>query len=194
MAFTPSTLKMLSVGSPAGPRLFSYSTSDSLATATASAYFVQTPQPLRADDVVYIKASDASEYRRVLTASTSVSTVADAQGPVWVQASVSGLGTPGTVGWALSPIAGTIVGYRFLTTTAVDGDNILNLEVGGSNCTGSLTIASSGSAAGAVVPAAGSAATAVTAGGTVTKGQAIKVESDGGGTVGAGVVFIQIQP
>jgi len=194
MAFSASTLTMLSAGSPTTPRIFSYSTSDTMATATAADYFVQEPQPLRAGDVVYIKASNGAEFRRVLTASTSAATVGGSQGPVWVQATVTGLGTPGTVGWALSPIAGTILGYRFLTTTAVDGDNILNLEVGGTNCTGSLTIASSGSAAGVVVPAADSAPTAVSAGGTVTQGQAIKIESDGGGTTGAGVVFILIQP
>jgi hypothetical protein len=194
MAFSGSSLQMLSVGSPSGPRIFSYSTSDTMATATAADYFVQEPQPLRAGDVILIKASNGEEFRRVLTASISAATVGDAQGGVWVQATVTGLGTPGTVGWAMSPIAGTIIGYRFLTTTAVDGDNVLNLEVGGTNCTGSLTIASSGSAAGVVVPAADSAPTAVTAGGTVTKGQAIKIESDGGGTTGAGVVFILIRP
>lgn len=194
MAFSASSLTIMSSGSPSTPRTFSYTTTDTMATATAANYFVAVPQPLREADVVYIKAADGAEFRRVLTASTTAATVGAAQGPIWVQATVSGLGTPGTVGWALAPIAGTILAYRFVTTTAVDGDNILNLEVGGTNCTGSLTIPVSGSAAGVVVPAAGSAPTAVSAGGTVTLGAAIKVESDGGGTVGAGVVFIMIQP
>jgi len=188
MAFSASSLQMLSVGSPSGPRIFSYSTSDSMATATAADYFVQEPQPLRAADVVLIKASDGEEFRRVLTASSSAATVGGSGGPVWVQAACTGYGTAGTVGYAVAPIAGTITKFKHVLTTVVDADVVLNLDVGGTNCTGSATIASSGVAVGDV-----DAAT-VSAGGTVAEGALIKVESDGGGTAGAGVVFIQIQP
>ena len=192
MALTKATLARVSNSAPSLPALWVYSTSDTIAALQVANYWAMGPQVLTAGDIIFAKCGNGTAEFSVTSASTTASVVEQTMS-VWVQATVTGLGTPGTVGWALAPIAGTIVGMRFLTTTAIDGDNTINLEVGGTNCTGSMVVPASGSAAGVVFPAADSVATPITAGGTVTAGQAIKVESDGGGTVGAGVVFIHIQ-
>lgn len=191
MAFSISGLQQVSVGSSSLPSIWTYSTSDTAATVIAANYWGGAPASLKAGDIIHAKCANGFQSLAVsaidVAAGTStVGVIGD--GGVWVQINCSGYGTPGVVGYGLAPIAGTIREFFHVLTTVVDADVVLNLDVGGTNCTGSATIAVAGVAVGDIDSAT------VSANGAVTKGALIRVESDGGGTAGAGVVYVLIRP
>jgi len=194
MALTTATTTLLSVGAPAtpNPRLWGYSTGDTIAVVSAANYWAGMHNKMQVNDIIFAQCLNGMVVLSVSALAAATSTVATSLNgngaPIWVQANCTDYGTAGAVGYVLAPVAGTIVSWRHITTTVVDADVILNIDLAGTNATGSITVAVSDTAVGIT-----DAAT-VTAGGVVTAGLLIKIESDGGGTVGAGTVFVQIQP
>jgi len=195
MALNTTNLSPASVGSSVLPTVWNYKTTDNVTDLDVADYWGASLAQMKAGDFVLARCADGGALVCVtaldLDAATSTASIVGSGGnggQVWVQAACSGYGTAGAVGYALAPVAGTITKWKHVLTTVVDADVVLNIDIGGSNATGSITIASSGVAVGDTDSAT------VSAGGTVTEGQLIKVESDGGGTAGAGVVFILIQP
>jgi hypothetical protein len=196
VALTTDTLSQASAGMPGVcPRLWTYATADTTAAVLVANYWAYTGQKLAAGDLIDCYCVDGWTRIGVSAATATTSTVVNVGGEgslsdIVVQASCTGLQTAGAVGYALSPVAGTIVSWDFLTTVVVDtADAVLNLDVAGANATGSITVAVSDTAVGITDSAT------VTAGGAVTAGQAIKVESDGGpGSTGSGVAYIRIRP
>lgn len=191
MAFSNSSLAQVSVGAPSLPKQWVYKTTDALATVVAADYFGAAPAALVADDLIEVKCSEGSATLRVTAhdaaaLTSTVKTVGNAG--VWVDIHCSGYGTAGAVGYGVAPIAGTITKWKHILTTVVDADVVLNIDIGGTNATGSITIASAGVAVGDIDSAN------VTAGGAVTENALIKVESDGGGTAGAGRAMVLIVP
>ncbi len=185
-AFSASTLvKASPVGVANAPAVFTYATSDTAATVEAANYFQSAS--LRAGDLIVANTGSGSLLLKVIAATASTSTV-EGVGGTWVCASGTGYGTPGAVARIASPITGKITEFYHTLTTVVDGDNVLNLDVGGTNATGSATIAVSGVAVGDVDSAT------VTANNSVTAGALITVETDGGGTAGAGTACIHLVP
>lgn len=187
-AFSNSYLVRASTSPGTTPRVWTYaSTGEALSTILAANYFAATPQRLTAGDMLYVRGSDGEALVTVTSASTSASVVEELGG-TWACADGTGYGTAGAVAYIAAPITGKIVKLQHVLTTVVDADVVLNVDVGGTNATGSATIASSGVAVGDVDSATVSASNSVTA------GALIKVESDGGGTAGAGTSCVKIVP
>jgi len=194
MAFTRATIYPVSNGAPDLPKLFMYETADNITDVDAADYWAMEPQILSAGDIIKCKCADGFVELGVTSASATASVVAAIGsggngGQVWVSAACTGYQTAGAVGYAVAPVAGTILKWKHVTTVVTDtADAILNIDIGGSNATGSLTI-DKDDAVGQVEEVD------ISAGGTVTAGQLIKIESDGGSnSTGSGTVYILIQP
>lgn len=189
-AFTSGTLRLASptgISKTKSTRIFTYTTSDALATVEASNYFQSSA--LAAKDVIYVGASDGKVFLSLTaaTATTSTTAVMAASSPIWVCTNGAAYGTPGAVAYSVAPIAGTVTKAYHVVTTPTNADVALNLDGGGSNMTGTLTITNA-DAAGTIDVAT------ISASNTVTAGEAIAVESDGAGTAGAGTTCFQITP
>jgi hypothetical protein len=185
-AFSSATLvKASPEGVANAPAIFTYQTSDTAATVEAANYFQSAS--LGAGDLIVANTGSGSLLLRVLAATASTSTT-EGVGGTWVCADGAGYGTTGGVARIASPIAGKVTEFYHTLTTVVDADVALNLDVGGTNMTGSATVAASGVAVGDVDSAAVPASNPATAGSLIT------VESDGGGTAGAGTTCIHIVP
>lgn len=91
--------------------------------------------------------------------------------------------------FVVSPVDGEVTQIFSVLDTAVDGDNLLTAKIAGTAITGgTMTHAASGSAAGEVKQCTPTAAN------TVLRGQALSIDTDGGGTVGqARVTFVIAQ-
>lgn len=98
---------------------------------------------------------------------------------------VEALGTAKTR-YVVCPVAGEVVQIFSVLDVTVDGDNLLTAKIDGTAITGgTMTHASSGSAAGEVKQCTPTAAN------SVLKGQALSIDTDGGGTTGqARVTFL----
>lgn len=98
---------------------------------------------------------------------------------------VEALGTAKTR-YVVCPVEGKVVQVFSALDVAVDGDNVLTFAIAGTAITGgTVTHASSGSAAGEVKSCVPTAAN------TVLKGQALSAATDGGGNAGqARVTFL----
>jgi hypothetical protein len=102
-----------------------------------------------------------------------------------VEVLVEALGTAKTR-YVVSPVEGKVKQIFSVLDVVVDGDNLLTAKIGGTAITGgTMTHASSGSAAGEVKSCVPTAAN------TVLKGQSLSIDTDGGGTTGqARVTFL----
>lgn len=91
---------------------------------------------------------------------------------------VEALGTAKTR-YVVCPVKGTVRQIFSVLDVAVDGDNVLTAKIEGTAITGgTMTHPSSGSAAGEVKQCTPTAAN------SVRKGQALSVDTDGGGSAG----------
>lgn len=200
MALTLATLHMASVGNPALPKLWTYTTEDDITDLDAANYWAGAyARAMRANDKIFaacadgyveivVSAIDATTSTAAAQSTTAQDIVAEA--PVWVgPIACDGLETAGTVGTAIAPIAGTITKWKWITDEVTDvADAILNIDIGGTNATGSITVDKDDSVN--QVEEAD-----VTADGTVTEGALILIETNGGATsTGAGRVWVLIEP
>ena len=104
-----------------------------------------------------------------------------------VQVLVEALGTAKTR-YVACPVNGTVKHILSTLDVAVDGDNVLTFAISGTAITGgTVTHASSGSAAGEVKAAVPTAAN------TVKRGQTLSAATDGGGNAGQAQVTFLIE-
>jgi hypothetical protein len=201
MAFTAATLALASVGKHGSPNIWTYvHATDTVANAVAANYWAPGSgysQRLTAKDVIVAQMANGTAIISVTAAAATTSTVAQIVGtvsgavtaPIYVGPIVcTGYGTAGRVGSFIAPVAGTMLSWRHITDTVVTADNVLNLDLAGTNATGSVTVALSDTAVDIIDSAT------ITAGGVVTAGQLVTVESDGAGDTGAGRIWVLIQP
>lgn len=92
--------------------------------------------------------------------------------------------------WVVTPVAGTIAKVYSVISGAITGTALLTPEIGGVAVAGGpITVAQSGSAAGVVDSYTPSSAN------TVTAGQAIEIQTDGGSTNAvSAVITFEITP
>ncbi len=192
MAFIASDMALIAHGN--NKRLYFYvSTGDTLATITASDYFLGYYNDLDVGDVIVIQDSaNTVTTRRVSASSVSTVTVAamDDQ-KVYLTGRIADVSSAGQV-YLVSPIAGTVTQIRAVIAAAVTtADATLTGKIAGSAITGgTVTVAYSGSAPGSTFVDAG-----ITAANSVTAGQNIEVETDGGSTTASEcTVVIEITP
>jgi hypothetical protein len=76
MALTKATLKQVSVGAAASPRLWMYDTADNITDLDVNDYWAMTPQVLTAKDVIIATCGDGGVVLKVTSASTTASVVA----------------------------------------------------------------------------------------------------------------------
>ena len=96
------------------------------------------------------------------------------------------IGTPKTR-YVVCPCDGKVMQIFSVLDATVDGDNVLTAKIAGTAITGgTITHLASGSAAGEVK------ACTPTAANTVLKGQALSIDTDGGGTTGQSRVTFSI--
>lgn len=114
----------------------------------------------------------------------------DVKLPKRIVLTLTGFGvSSGTSQWLVSPVGGRIKRVRTVTTTVVDADTVVGIELANVDVTGSnVTLTASGAAIGDVDD---SGEIADSASNVVEAGQAIEVTSDGAGT--AGVVNLQVE-
>lgn len=197
MALNTDNLSPASVGSSILPTVWNYKTTDNVTDLDVTDYWGGSLAQMKAGDFVLAKCADGGALVCVTAidqdAGTSTAAIVGSGGnggQVWVSIACSGYGTAGAVGYGVAPIAGTITKIKHVLTTVVDADVTLNLDIGGTNVTtaAALVIASSGVAVGDIDTALANANN------TVTENALIKVESDGGGSAGAGTVLVLITP
>lgn len=178
------------------PRLFLAESVDDIADVDAADYWGECKR-LRVGDTIICSCADGNVILTVDAidhdAETSTVTAIGSGGTggqVWVgPVACTDLQTAGTVGTFVAPIAGTITKWKWITDTVTDtNDAILNLDIGGTNATGSITVDKDDSVN--QIEEAN-----VTADGAVTAGALVLIESDGGpATTGAGRAWVLIQP
>ena len=199
MALDTTKLQQASVGNSPSPTIWTYITAtDAAGDVDASDYWGTAPAAMKVGDVIKCYCSDGFVELGVTAisqaaATSTVSAIGSggSSGAVWIgPVRCTVLETAGTAGNFVAPITGNIDKWYTVTTEVIDTtDAILNLDKGGTNMTGSITIAVAGTAVGVVDTATVSANNAVTA------GDAIKIETDGGpASTGECDAYIRITP
>ena len=187
MAINTANLTLLADGN--GFHLYYYDGgTDTLATIMASDYFNNEDDDLNlgADDQIMVKAADGFQTIRVdtVTAATGVVTTEMGAGESQlVTALLANVSSASSV-FIAAPFDGKIRRFKTVLQGAITtGDAAVGLEIGGTDVTGGqVTIANSGSAAGDVDE------TEATAANTVTEGQAVEIDTDGGSTNAVGLL------
>ena len=197
MAYLLAGLAQGSVGSPSTPKFWLYTTADAITDVDAADYWGAAPAAMAVGDIIFCECADGFVFLGVSAidqdaATSTVSAIGSggSGGQVWVgPIACDVLETAGTVGSFVAPVAGTILKWKWITDEVTDvADAVLNLDIGGTNATGSITV-DKDDAVNQVEEAT------VTANGAVTEGALVLIESNGGSTsTGAGRAWVLIQP
>lgn len=185
----------------AAPQIFTYRTTDSIATCNTSGYFNDMTTILHVGDIIDVQVVDSvatptavSGTGRLIVQSNS-SNVVDtydslAQDKIYLTVDMTDVSSAASV-WVVAPVACTFTKMWSVINGAITGaDANITTEIGGTAVTGgSLTIANSGSAAGDVDTATPSALN------TLTAGQALEIITDGASSTTARATFtIELTP
>lgn len=166
------------------PVVYTYWTTDSIATCDTSGYFDDVANMLSVGDVIDVVVVDSVTAPTAVTATgrliikSNASGVVDTydgmQPDVVLTAYIADVSTAGQI-YVVSPVAGAVKKiYTALNGAIGTADAVITPKIGGNAITnGAITIAYSGSAAGDVDSSTPTAAN------TVTAGQAIEIETDG---------------
>jgi hypothetical protein len=169
------------------PSLYSYKTTDSLATCQASGYFNDIKSVLSIGDSIKVEVVDAVASTAAVTdagelivksnASSVVDTYDAISNDIVLNVDMTDISTAASV-WVVAPVASSIKKiYSVINGAITSADAAITTEIGGTAVTGgAITIANSGSAAGDVDSATPSALNVLTA------GQALEIITDGGST------------
>jgi hypothetical protein len=171
----------------AAPSLYSYKTTDSLATCQASGYFNEIASMLSVGDSIKVETVNSVSATTSVTnvgelivasnASNVVDTYDAINNKIYLTVTMADVSTASSV-WVVSPVAATFSKlYSVINGAIATADAAITTEIGGTAVTGgALTIANSGSAAGDVDSATPTAAN------TLTAGQALEIITDGAST------------
>jgi hypothetical protein len=169
------------------PSLYSYKTTDSLATCQASGYFNDITSVLSIGDSIKVEVVDAVASTAAVTdigeliiksnASSVVDTYDAISNDIAVTVTMADVSTASSV-WVVAPYACAIKKiYSVINGAIATADAAITTEIGGTAVTGgAITIAYSGSAAGDVDSATPSALN------TLTEGQALEIITSGAST------------
>jgi hypothetical protein len=202
--FAPLAGQTRRIGSPA---LWSYLTTDTLATCRAAGYFdngatanTQMRTMLKVGDIIHIVVVDSvsaptsvSEMGTltVNSVSSNIIDTADPLGmaPIALNAYMADISAVGQI-YVVSPVAGNVAAvYSVINGAITVADAVLTVKTG-AGTVGTLTIAESGSAAGVV-----DSLTAGLANTAVAKGATVEIETDGGSTdTCAAMITVLIAP
>jgi hypothetical protein len=191
MAFNRNKLVLVSEhGVPSAPKLYLYTTTDTIATVNTADYFLSASRILNVGDMLIIASSTGGTreisfaFVNAVTIDTTVdindglSLISGAQAgaKTIVQGIIPDVGTAAAI-FLMAPVAGTIS----LISTKLGGalasaDATIACKVNAGTTMGSITITSSGSAVGDLDTLAPSAEN------TVAVGDWIRLDTDGGGT------------
>lgn len=191
MAIDPNKLVLVSQhGVPGAPKLYLYTTTDSIATVNTANYFLPASRILNVGDTIIVHSSTGGtrEVSMVIvnavtpdsaidvTDGLSLITGKQAGSKTLVQGIIPDVGTAAAI-FLMSPVAGVIA----LISTKLGGalasaDATIACKVNAGTSMGSITITSSGSAVGDLD------SLAPTENNTVAVGDWIRLDTDGGGT------------
>ena len=191
MTFSASEMVLMAHGN--NKKIYHYTSSgDALATIVADDYFLTFSDQLDAGDVIFIEDSaSVVTARRVSASSSSTVTVAalDDQ-KIYLAVTIADISTADQV-YIAAPVAGLVSKVYSVIDAAISvADATLTTKINGSAITGgAITVAYASSAAGDVDSVTPTAANSVSA------GDALEVETDGGSTDASKVtVVFEITP
>lgn len=191
MSFNKNKLVLVSEhGVPSAPKLWIYTTTDTIADVNTADYFLSASRLLSVGDTIIVHSSTGGtrEVSMVVVNAVTVDTTVDvtdglslitgkqAGSKQLVQGVIPDVGTAASI-YLMSPVAGTIS----LISTKLGGalasaDASITAKVNAGTSMGTITVTSSGSAAGDLDTLAPSANN------TVAVGDWINIATDGGGT------------
>ena len=191
MSFDIKKLVLVSEHSvPNAPKLFLYTTTDSIATVNTADYFLSASRLLNVGDIIIAHTSTGGTreislvFVNAVTVDSSIDvsdglsliTGKQAGGKTLVQGIIPDVGTAADI-FLMAPVAGTIS----LISTKLGGalasaDATISAKVNAGTSMGTITVTSSGSAVGDLDTLAPSANN------TVAVGDWIRIGTDGGGT------------
>lgn len=179
MAFVTADLNNIT-GMPPGQAHYVYvSDTDDRATVAASGYFNNTDddQNLAADDLIHVRGDQGFYTLRVDTVSAGAVTTDNSEGSVWLSAEITDVSTLSST-WLAAPFDGIVNRIKTILHGAITvGDALVGVELAGVDVTGAqVTIANAASAAGDVDEGVATAAN------TVSEGDAVEIDTDGGST------------
>jgi hypothetical protein len=201
MAFSPTKFQLLGGNNNNTGVIGLYrDTGDTLAAIAASGYFNDKTLDLPTGSLIVCVGSDGTAIRKVTAsgeaagASSTVVTTAPVVGGAsdgeWVTVTLTDVSAASSA-YIAAPFAGTIRRIKTILQGAITVANAnVKLQIATVDVTGAaVVITASGSAAGDVDEATATAAN------TVTAGQAVEIESDGGSTTTAAlVVMVEFVP
>jgi hypothetical protein len=181
--------------SGAAPQLFTYRTTDSVATCDTSGYFNAVTSLLNVGDIIDVQVVDSvttpaavSGNGRLIVQSNSAGVVDTynslARDKIYLTVTMADISAASSV-WVVAPVACTFTKAWGVLNAAITGaDAVLTSEIGGTLVTsGGVTVANSGSAAGTVFTITPTAAN------TLTAGQALEIITDGASSTTSIVTF-----
>lgn len=180
MAFDISTLSLIAHGN--NLKVYTYTSSDSKATIMASGYFgkdassgQQSSNMLDAGDIVMVEASDGHFNARVDTISGTTVTMEMGAGETqWLTVPIMNIATSGSV-FIPAPFDGALGRMKIATNGETLDVGEVHVNLAGVLVTGlSISLDQSGQGAGEVY------STVATGANTVSEGDAIQVQWDGG--------------
>lgn len=204
MAFNRNKLILVSKhGVPSAPKLYLYTTEDTIATVNTADYFSTASRILVVSDTIIVHSSTGGtrEVSLVIVNAVTIGSAVDvtdglslitgkqAGSKILVQGVIPDVSTASAI-FLMSPVAGTISLISTKLGVAITtADAVLAAKVNAGTTMGGITIAYSGSAVGDLDTLAPSAEN------TVAVGDWIRIDTDGGSTVTSPVsVTVEISP
>lgn len=178
-------------GVPGAPKIWLYTTTDSIATVNTANYFLNASKLLKANDIIIVWSSTGGtiDVSNVLVNSVTIGSAVDVTDglslltgkqsgeKVTLQGVMPDVSTANSI-YLAAPVAGDVTLVKSVLSGAITtGDAVLTVKDGAGNSMGTITIANSGSAAGDVdtlVPSSNE---------DVAIGELIEIATDGGSTV-----------